>query len=181
MKRREMREGEMLDLGWVIVNAHPKIWSLDILDRRRLYTSRHSPAKKPQVAVPKDRTRSEPNGQAQPVQVTENLKLSGKCRLFIQGHCEFGDLCKRSHGDSPGEATTSPTIRIPVRAFEMILPSSVLIKRHATTSSASTLSRPNARTTTPHSNPSPGTIPDNQVKTPCFSWGIRANADMITM
>ncbi|KZP13799.1 hypothetical protein FIBSPDRAFT_834687 [Athelia psychrophila] len=47
---------------------------------------------------------------------------------------------------------------------------STRVPHHSTTSSASTLSRPNARTTTtPHSNPSPGPI-TTDVKTPCPSW-----------
>ncbi|KZP04504.1 hypothetical protein FIBSPDRAFT_1054631 [Athelia psychrophila] len=136
------------------------------------------PAGKPQVAVPKNRPRCKRNNQMQHVQVTDNLELNGKCRFFIQGHCEFGDLCKRSHGDSPGEVTTSPTVRVPTDVSQTEIPdhtsstpvttSNVL--GHPTTSSASTLSRPNARSTTPHSNRSPGTSPNNQVKKPCFSW-----------
>ncbi|KZP26862.1 hypothetical protein FIBSPDRAFT_781690 [Athelia psychrophila] len=37
-----------------------------------------------------------------------------KCRLFMHGQCKFGDLCKRSHGDPPGEVTASPTLCMPV-------------------------------------------------------------------
>ncbi|KZP14858.1 hypothetical protein FIBSPDRAFT_99475 [Athelia psychrophila] len=72
-----------------------------------------APPGKPQVPVPKNRTRSKRNNQTQHVQVTDNLKFDGICCFFIQGHCEFGDVCKRSHGDPPGEVTPSLTARMP--------------------------------------------------------------------
>lgn len=62
------------------------------------------------------------------VEAIDNLKADGKCRFYSQRHCKFGDLCKHSHADPPGEVTASPTARMPVRAFEMILPSVVLIE-----------------------------------------------------
>ncbi|KZP26849.1 hypothetical protein FIBSPDRAFT_1040588 [Athelia psychrophila] len=134
-----------------------------------------APAGKPQVALPNNQTRSRPNNQTQHVQATKHLKLDGKCRFFMQGHCKFGDLCKLSHG---GAVITSPTVRMPTDASQTPVPrhtsgipaTSSNVPGQPTTSSASTLSRPNARTTAPHSNPGPGTIPNNQFQKPCFSW-----------
>ncbi|KZP26841.1 hypothetical protein FIBSPDRAFT_928499 [Athelia psychrophila] len=131
------------------------------------------PPGKPQAAVPNNRTRSKRNNQTKNVQATDNLKLNGKCRFFIQGHCKFGDLCKRSHGDPPGEVTTSLTIRIPIqvpRHTSSTPATSSNVLGHPTTSSASTLLRSNAPITAPYLNPSPGTIPPKQAKKPCFSW-----------
>ncbi|KZP28453.1 hypothetical protein FIBSPDRAFT_1039575 [Athelia psychrophila] len=141
-----------------------------------------APTGKPRVAFPNtDRTRFKRNNQTrrQHVQPTDHLKLDGKCRFFMQGRCKFGDLCKRSHGDPPGEVTViSPTVRMPTDFSQTEVPhhtsittsTSSNVLRHPTTSSASTLSQPNAPTTTPHSNPSLGTIPKKQAKKPCFSW-----------
>ncbi|KZP26845.1 hypothetical protein FIBSPDRAFT_781658 [Athelia psychrophila] len=137
-----------------------------------------APTGKPQVAFPNDQTRSRPNNQTQHIQATNHLKLDGKCCSFIQGHCKFGDLCKRSHGDPPSQVTQSPTVRMPIDVAQTQVPhhtsratvtfSNVL--GQPTTSSTSTLSRLNARTTTPHSNPSPRTIPPKQANKPCLSW-----------
>ncbi|KZP03466.1 hypothetical protein FIBSPDRAFT_1055271, partial [Athelia psychrophila] len=131
-----------------------------------------------QVAGPNNRTRSKRNKQTKHVQATDNLRLDEKCRSFIQGHCKFGELCKRSHGDPPGKVTTSPTVRMPTDVSQTQLPhhtsstpaTSSNVLEHPTTSSASTLSRPNARTTTAHTNPNPGTIPKKQTQKPCLSW-----------
>ncbi|KZP14870.1 hypothetical protein FIBSPDRAFT_867845 [Athelia psychrophila] len=137
-----------------------------------------APPGKPQIALPNDRTRSTWNNQTQHVQTTSHLKLDGKCRFLIQGHCKFGDLCSRSHGDPPGEVTTSPTVCKPtdISQTQVLHRTSNTLETFSNvlgypiTSSASTRSPPNAPTTTHHSNPGPGTIPNNRVKKPCFSW-----------
>ncbi|KZP26858.1 hypothetical protein FIBSPDRAFT_781676 [Athelia psychrophila] len=140
-----------------------------------------APTGKPQVALPNNRTRPGRNNQMQHVQATDDLKLEGKCRFFMQGHCKFGNLCKRSHGDPPGEFITSPTVRMPTDVSQTQVPhhasgtsaTSSNAPGQSTTSSASTLLRPNATTTTTttvHSSASPGTIPPKQAKKACFSW-----------
>ncbi|KZP26839.1 hypothetical protein FIBSPDRAFT_335565 [Athelia psychrophila] len=135
------------------------------------------PPRKPQVAVLNNRTPiSKRNNETKRIQSTDNLKLDGQCRFFIQGHCKLGDLCKRSHGDPLGEVTTSPTAPMPTDVAQTQVPhhtssttvTSSNVPGQPTTSSASTLSRPNAPTTA--SNASSGTVPKEQAKKPCFSW-----------
>ncbi|KZP04790.1 hypothetical protein FIBSPDRAFT_382561 [Athelia psychrophila] len=132
------------------------------------------PPGKPQVAVLNNRTPiSKRNNETKLIQSTDNLKLDGQCRF---GHCKLGDLCKRSHGDPLGEVTTNPTAPMPTNVAQIQVPhrtsstpvTSSNVPGQPTTSSASTLSRPNAPTTT--LNASPGAIPKEQAKKLCFSW-----------
>ncbi|KZP26834.1 hypothetical protein FIBSPDRAFT_781634 [Athelia psychrophila] len=131
------------------------------------------PPGKPQVAALNNRTRSKRKNQTKHGQVTDNLKLTERCRLFIEGRCKLGDLCKRSHGDPQGEITINTTVRTPTQVphhTSSTPGTSSNDLRHPNTSSASTLSRPNTPITTPHSNPNPRTIPKKQAKKPCLSW-----------
>lgn len=79
------------------------------------------------VPVSSDLTAMPMGFEAHPARQDTN-KLNGRCHFFIQAHCKFGYLCKHSHGDPPGKVTASPAVHMPVRAFDMILSSAILIK-----------------------------------------------------